>query len=554
MTRLSKHWVFATVLVSLFAWSSTASADDGANTGASLSLSTENGADADANANAGPSLLGGKPTHRQFNVHLAGGFIYALGDDLDDYNRSATYAGTDYGRLGGQALLGVDIVLVEPLSLSIIGGFNGTAAGDKDAALRSAFVGAGFMLRMFAYDKGSAAEGGSGAGSLWLDAHIDYVAHLYQDHGGYDIGLGYEFALWKDVNFGPYLRFQHVPWGDGLHYMLLSAGLQLSFGADTGPKDRDGDGIVDDEDKCPDVPEDKDGFEDGDGCPDADNDNDGILDADDKCPDVAGIPEKQGCPNDDNDADGILNAVDKCPDEAEDKDGFEDEDGCPDPDNDLDGVLDPNDKCPVEKEDADGFEDEDGCPDTDNDKDGILDATDQCPNEAETVNGKEDEDGCPDLVRVVGDQIKILEKVYFATKKDTILDKSFEVLKQVAGVVKAKPLIKIRIEGHTDDVGKDKDNMSLSQRRAESVKKFLVNEGIEADRLTAEGFGETKPLADNKTEEGKAENRRVEFHIVAPAVQAVPALVPTAAPAPAPEAAPAPAPEAAPVAPAPVNQ
>ena len=547
MARFAKHLVFATVLVSLFVWVSAAAADEGANSGASISLSTENGNSADAHAGGDTNLLGGKPTHRQFNVHLAGAFAYAFGDDLDNYKKTTTYGGTDYGQLGGQALVGIDIVLAGPLALSIQGGFNGTAAGNSDAALRSAFVGGGFLLRMFSYDKGSAAEGGSGAGDLWLDAHVDYVAHLYEDHGGYDIGLGYEFALWKDVNFGPYVRFQHVPWGDGLHYMLLSAGLQLSFGADTGPKDRDGDGIVDADDKCPDVAEDKDGFEDADGCPDTDNDKDNILDADDKCPDVAGIPEKQGCPNDDNDADGILNDVDKCPDEAEDKDGFEDADGCPDPDNDLDGVPDASDKCPLEAEDKDGFEDEDGCPDTDNDGDAILDVNDKCPNEAAPGTP----DGCPKLVRVEGDQIKILEKVYFATDKDTILDKSFPVLQEVAQVIVGKKGIHVRVEGHTDNKGKSKHNMDLSQRRAESVKKFLVEHGIEADRLEAQGFGDTKPIADNKTEEGKAENRRVEFHIIAPVVQ----VIAPVAPAPAPEAAPAPAaPAVAPVAPAPANQ
>ena len=172
--------------------------------------------------------------------------------------------------------------------------------------------------------------------------------------------------------------------------------------------DRDGDGIKDDVDKCPDEPEDFDGFEDEDGCPDPDNDSDGILDVDDKCPnepeDKDGFEDEDGCPDgdkNDRDGDGILDDVDKCPDEPEDIDGFEDEDGCPDPDNDKDGILDVDDLCPNEPEDKDGFEDEDGCPDPDNDKDGILDSDDKCPNEPETYNGFEDEDGCPDTGRVV---------------------------------------------------------------------------------------------------------------------------------------------------------
>jgi outer membrane protein OmpA-like peptidoglycan-associated protein len=510
------------VLASLFVCATTALAaeagDDKGGGGASASLDLSTGGDAAA-------LPGGRPTHRPFNLHFAGGATFGLGDDLKNAH---------YGDIGGQALVGIDIVLYEPLALSILGGFNPMAASGNDAALRSVFIGAGFMLRLFASDKGALFDDGTAAGSLWIDAHVNYVAHKLQDHGGYDVGLGYEFALWKDVNLGPYARFQHVAWGEGLTFMLMSVGIQLSFGGTTGPDDKDGDGILDVDDKCVDVPEDKDGFEDTDGCPDKDNDGDGVLDADDQCPDVAGIAAKQGCPNDDNDGDGIKNDVDKCPDEAEDVDEFEDADGCPDPDNDGDGVLDANDKCPTEKEDADGFEDEDGCPDKDNDGDGVLDADDKCPNEA----GPGTPDGCPKLVRVVGRQIKILEKVYFATNKDAILEKSFPVLKEVATVIKSKPAIRVRIEGHTDNVGRDKKNLDLSQRRAESVKKFLVAEGIEAERLTSQGFGMTKPIADNKTEEGRAENRRVDFFIEGGNEPAPTEAAPPAAPA---EAAPAPA-------------
>jgi len=184
--------------------------------------------------------------------------------------------------------------------------------------------------------------------------------------------------------------------------------------------DTDNDGIPDKDDKCPDKPEDKDGFQDEDGCPDLDNDNDGVLDAKDKCPNEAGPLENGGCPVHDKDRDGIPDEVDKCPDDPEDKDGFEDEDGCPDLDNDEDGIPDkldkcPNqfgplsekgcpvkdkdgdgvpddkDKCPDQPEDKDGFQDDDGCPDPDNDNDGIPDAMDQCPNEAGTLATK----GCP---------------------------------------------------------------------------------------------------------------------------------------------------------------
>ncbi|MCC6648440.1 MAG: thrombospondin [Polyangiaceae bacterium] len=165
-------------------------------------------------------------------------------------------------------------------------------------------------------------------------------------------------------------------------------------------RDRDGDGVLDRDDRCPEQPEDKDGFQDDDGCPDPDNDGDGIPDARDRCRDAPedkdGSEDDDGCPDPDDDGDGVLDADDQCRGEPEDKDGFRDEDGCPDPDNDGDGVPDKDDKCPNGPEDMDGFRDEDGCPDPDNDLDGIADELDKCPNEAEDKDGFEDDDGCPE--------------------------------------------------------------------------------------------------------------------------------------------------------------
>jgi OOP family OmpA-OmpF porin len=166
-------------------------------------------------------------------------------------------------------------------------------------------------------------------------------------------------------------------------------------------RDRDGDGIDDASDQCPTLAEDKDGYEDADGCPDPDNDNDGIPDAQDKCPnqpeDQDGFEDRDGCPDPDNDHDGIPDVSDQCPNQPETKNGFKDEDGCPDEaDRDNDGVPDSRDKCPDEPEDTDGFQDTDGCPDLDNDNDGIPDAQDECIDEPETKNGFQDADGCPD--------------------------------------------------------------------------------------------------------------------------------------------------------------
>ncbi|HEV8324633.1 MAG TPA: OmpA family protein [Myxococcota bacterium] len=284
--------------------------------------------------------------------------------------------------------------------------------------------------------------------------------------------------------------------------------------------DRDGDGFMDHKDGCPDDPEDFDGFEDEDGCPDKDNDKDGILDVTDKCPmdpeDKDSFQDDDGCPDLDNDKDGIADVSDKCPMDPEDKDSFEDEDGCPDLDNDKDGLADAVDSCPMEPEDKDGFEDEDGCPDPDNDKDKIADLVDKCPMDPEDYDGDEDTDGCPDLYKLVvvtKDRIEIKEKIFFAFNKATILKKSFALLDDVSRVLVDNPGMKIRIEGHTDSRGKDAYNKKLSDARAKSVRAYLVKKGIAEDRMTAIGYGEEVPIDTNLTDEGRANNRRVEFHI-----------------------------------------
>ena len=289
-------------------------------------------------------------------------------------------------------------------------------------------------------------------------------------------------------------------------------------------RDRDGDGIPDDIDNCPDEPEDKDGFEDADGCPDPDNDNDGIPDLYDQCPDEPedrnGFEDDDGCPDArrDRDRDGIIDSEDRCPDQPEDKDGFMDDDGCPDPDNDQDGILDRDDKCPNEPEDHDGFEDGDGCPDPDNDNDGIPDSRDRCPNEAENFNGVEDEDGCPEERRVVisGGKLRILDKVYFETNRDVIKRESYDILNQVADTLRENPQIKlIEVQGHTDSRGNDAYNLDLSNRRAAAVRRYLIENGrIAGDRLVSKGYGETMPIEEGESDAALANNRRVEFVIL----------------------------------------
>jgi outer membrane protein OmpA-like peptidoglycan-associated protein/outer membrane protein W len=297
-----------------------------------------------------------------------------------------------------------------------------------------------------------------------------------------------------------------------------------------GPKDTDGDGLMDDVDKCVNDAEDPDSFEDEDGCPDTDNDKDGVLDVNDKCPM-----------------------------EAEDLDGFQDDDGCPETDNDSDGLLDAADKCPNEAEDMDGFNDEDGCPDPDNDNDGVLDVNDKCPAEPETVNGFQDSDGCPDEIPAAVKKFTgVIKGINFKTGSAEILKTSNKTLNATIKILNDFPDIKLEIQGHTDDLKLKKgstfaDNTELSQARAESVKAYFVAQGIADDRVVAKGFGSTAPIDPRKTKAARAKNRRVEFRLISSLdVQTTPGTptpeasgtppTPTPTPTPTPEPTPAPTP------------
>jgi OOP family OmpA-OmpF porin len=323
-------------------------------------------------------------------------------------------------------------------------------------------------------------------------------------------------------------RNSYLMLGGGTRYTtgFEAADLRLFLGFVFEPSigDRDGDGIKDDVDQCPDDPEDFDGFKDEDGCPDPDNDNDGIPDVDDRCPNVPedreGIEDQDGCPegkDGDRDGDGIPDSKDKCPDEPEDRDGFQDADGCPDPDNDKDGIPDIKDKCPNDPEDKDGFQDEDGCPDPDNDHDGIPDVVDKCPNEPETFNGFEDEDGCPDKGSVIiqDNNIIILDKIQFAYDSAEILPGSNKILDAVATTLSHHPeFALIEIAGHADERGSDQYNLRLTQDRVNSVARALVARGLEKSRLRSKGYGEYCPLEPGHNEAAWEQNRRVEFKIV----------------------------------------
>ena len=185
-------------------------------------------------------------------------------------------------------------------------------------------------------------------------------------------------------------------------------------------------------------------------------------------------------------------------------------------DSDGDGCPDKVDKCPHQPEDKDGFKDDDCCPDPDNDEDGIADKVDKCPNLPEDKDGYQDSDGCPDkykLVVVTQNKIELKQKVYFATARTRILARSFRLLNEVGSALKDNPKIHVRIEGHTDSRGSDAYNLRLSQGRANSVRLYLIRRGIDAARMEAKGYGESNPIASNRTRTGRAQNRRVEFTI-----------------------------------------
>ena len=254
------------------------------------------------------------------------------------------------------------------------------------------------------------------------------------------------------------------------------------------PGDKDGDGYPDNTDQCPEQPENFQGFEDEDGCPD----------------------------DPDTDGDGITDSKDACELLKEDVDGYLDADGCPDIDNDLDGVVDakdgPNGSCKDNPEDPDGYEDEDGCPEPDNDKDEVVDLEDICPQVPGVKGGSRP--GCPkkpSLVVVTDKEIKITQQIHFAFGKATIRPISYKVLDAVVEVLQDNPKIRIEVQGHTDDRGSDAFNKTLSQQRADSVKQYLISHGVSSSRLVSKGYGEEKPIVPNDTARNRALNRRVQF-------------------------------------------
>jgi outer membrane protein OmpA-like peptidoglycan-associated protein len=309
------------------------------------------------------------------------------------------------------------------------------------------------------------------------------------------INTGAGVTLWFSENVGLELTSKYKKsYGDRVtagipdapSFFQHTAGLIFKFGG----TDTDKDGIYDKDDACPQVA----GLKQFNGCPDTDGD--GIVDGSDACPEVAGLAALNGCP--DADGDGVTDASDACPQVA----GLAALKGCPDAD--KDGVADKDDKCPS----VAGPKENAGCPWADTDKDGVADKDDECPEVAGLASNK----GCPEVTAAVLESVSVEAKsIYFNTGKSTFRSEDVPVkIESISTLLKQYPTAKFSIEGHTDSDGSDAFNQKLSQERADVVKNALIERGMKAENLSAVGYGESKPVASNKTAAGKAKNRRTE--------------------------------------------
>ena len=381
--------------------------------------------------------------------------------------------------------------------------------------------------------------------SPYVFAGAGYFLEEFENgHAQLPFGVGVNFRISEyafinlQADYRKALKDQRDNLQGGLGFVYL---LHKSAPKPQAPADTDKDGTPDNLDQCTTIP----GPASTNGCPD--KDNDGVADKDDLCPADAGTAATNGCP--DQDSDGIADKDDDCPTEAgtlngcpdTDRDAIADKDddcpteagtvkGCPDTDND--GIANKDDKCPreagpvsnngcplIKDTDQDGIADDkdpcpdaagtlNGCPDTDGD--GVADGTDKCPNSA----GPASNFGCPEVKKETKERLAFATKaVQFETGKAVLKTQSFKVLDEVVDIMNQYPDYKLSIGGHTDNVGKAEDNMLLSTERAKACYDYLAYRGIKENRLRSAGFGETKPVANNKTPEGREQNRRVEFDL-----------------------------------------
>lgn len=347
---------------------------------------------------------------------------------------------------------------------------------DYDESIGSSFVFAGFEF--LAYDNDNSGK---------LSDRFQYP-----DLGfGLSIKLGPIVSLTLDETL-LFINYDKAKTTNAENEMYLQHAVGITFNLGR-MKDSDEDGISDKYDKCPSTF----GTEAFEGCPDSDND--GVKDSEDACPQESGLVALGGCP--DSDGDGVPNKNDQCPNIK----GSKSLGGCPD--SDFDGVADKNDDCPNEKV-SKALK---GCPDSD--KDGIIDKLELCPK----IKGTKQNKGCPEkkkeVVKVDKPNNVSIYTVYFESANAKINHASKKVLNTIVQMFKKDTNYKLKIEGHTDSEGGDKLNVALSKKRAKIVENYLIKEGISKDRLSTNGFGEEKPIANNNTEQGRAKNRRVELYI-----------------------------------------
>jgi outer membrane protein OmpA-like peptidoglycan-associated protein len=410
-----------------------------------------------------------------------------------------------------QASLRPGLVVVDPLMVQLA--LSGWWFPSDHGYGQATFIGGGLRFEPLL----------ANAGRLFIDGHAGLGRTGGLSRLMFDAGAGFEWSVTRSVGIGPALRYSqlHASAGDGTadaKFWSLALSVTLRPApppppppraeppppppppAVVVPKDSDKDGVIDAEDKCPTEPagahpDPRPLFR---GCPAADTDKDGVTDDVDKCPEITQgpfpDPERPGCPDEDDDHDGVYNREDQCRHEA--------------------AGLTPD---PARR----------GCPAPDRDHDTIPDDSDACPDKPGAPNADPKKNGCPGLVLIDQGQIKINTPVFFATNKDTILKKSAPVLNAVGYALTHNTAIrKVVIEGHTDNKGKPEKNLDLSQRRADSVKAWLIQLGVEEGRLESKGFGDGRPLLPNTTAKGRAANRRVQFTITDPASSGGPATTP----------------------------
>lgn len=442
---------------------------------------------------------------------------------------------------------------------------------DESKVIPYAFAGGGYFLEKF---KNGHFQLPVGVGLnfrvskfAFINLQGEFRKAFTDDRDNLQVGLGFNYLLHKTE---PKEEMPADRDKDGTPDKLDQCPDAPGPSAAKGCPDRDSDGVADKQDQCPDdagpvetkgCPDfDADGVADKDddcpreagtlrGCPDTDGDE--VADKDDKCPSQAGPASNNGCPPaQDSDGDGFPDETDGCPTTSGPLAGC--------PDSDGDGVADQDDQCPNEPglknnagcpatkdSDGDGFDDKtdecptlagsiNGCPDTD--KDGIADKNDPCPEKAGpfagcpdtdgdgvpdnkdkciTTPGLKDNFGCPEVKKETKERLAFATKaVQFETARAVLKMESYAILDELTGILRQYPDYKLSISGHTDNVGDDMRNQRLSEERAKACYDYFMFRGVKSERIRAAGFGKSRPIADNRSAEGRELNRRVEFELI----------------------------------------